>query len=227
MQIEQLPDYLWHTKKQSKKSTSDERGAKYPKVSNKQRLQLFQILSRELARNRENQPDFLDIIEMLESARAKKVDTFTLEEKKLMFVASHCITTVYFIAAVDAGKIKIGKTVDIEKRLATLRTMSPVDIELVCTIDYDEGLERRIHEHLKEYRANGEWFYADQPVLDFIRGYRTNGIRWVVDRVGDAHNSWMSCRDMNIADFREELYQQTRDTDPDYKPNTQNKSGVD
>jgi hypothetical protein len=117
-----------------------------------------------------------------------------LVQKQRLYVLSHCLTTVYFIAAVDAGKIKIGKTTNIQKRMATLTTMSPVPLQLVHSVQYDNNLERRIHEHLKEYRAHGEWFHADKPVLEFVRNVKNKGIEWLVKRVGDAPDYWMNNR---------------------------------
>jgi hypothetical protein len=126
-----------------------------------------------------------------------KRSSLTLEQKRRMFVVYHCLTTVYFIAATDAGMIKIGKTVDLPKRFATLSTMSPVKLEIVCSVAYDDMLEGRIHKHLKKYRSHGEWFYADKPVLDFVRNVRDKGVEWVVSEVGEAPSHWMN-RKTNI-----------------------------
>lgn len=188
-------------------------------------MQLLQNLSRELARSSGNQPKLVDLVEMLERIKRGEKLKLTLDEKKLLFVARHSLTTVYFIAAVDAGKIKIGKTVDLKKRLASLSTMSPVDVTLVCSVDYDDGLEGRIHRHLSEYRSHGEWFHADPFVLDFIRGYRDGGIRWLVEQVGESGEYWMNSRGIMPEDMRAEMY--FPGDDPDYPPNTQNKSGID
>lgn len=194
---------------------------------NKRRLQLFQNLSRELARNADKQPPLIETVELLDRLKQGEPVDLKPEDQKRLFVATYALTTVYFIAAVDAGMIKIGKTRDMKKRMATLRTMSPVGLEVVCTIAYDDSLEKRIHEHLKEYRAHGEWFYADKPVLDFIRGYRENGVRWVVDQVGEAGHYWMNNRGQMPDEMRLHLDFGSVYSDPDYAAGTQEKSMVD
>lgn len=194
------------------------------------RLTLLQNLSREMARTADSQPPLLEIALLLEEVRKKvaageKIE-LSLEDKKRLYVATHALSTVYFIAAPDAGMIKIGKTTNLEKRLATLRTMSPVTLEPICTIDYDDNMEARIHRHLSEYRSHGEWFFADKPVLDFIRCYRNQGLSWLVDKVGDAGPYWMNGRggvSDGMKDFMSQsLYEERENFDPDYRPNTQN-----
>lgn len=130
---------------------------------------------------------------LLQAYREGMVE-LTLQQKQRLYVLSNCLMTVYFIAAVDAGKVKIGKTTNIQKRMASLTTMSPVELTLLHTVQYDARLEKRIHVHLKKYRAHGEWFHADKPVLDFIRNVKNEGITWLVKRVGDAPDHWMNHR---------------------------------
>jgi hypothetical protein len=128
-----------------------------------------------------------------------------LVQKKRLYVLSYHLTTLYFIAAVDAGKIKIGKTKHIHKRLSTLMTASPVPLKLLHSVQYDEGLERRVHNHLKKYRSHGEWFHADKPVVEFVRNVKERGIQWLVSEVGDAPANWMT--------YSEEIYAQDKIVD--------------
>lgn len=186
-----------------------------------------------MARNAAGERPLIENVKQLEDVKrqveAGGSPVLSLEDKKRLYVTANALTTVYFIAAVDAGVIKIGRTNNIDKRLATLRTFSPVELKLVCTVNYDDGLEKRIHQHLKEYRSHGEWFYADKPVLDFIRGYQQHGIVWVVERVGDASPYWMNGRGVGVADalsfyMGDWAYRVRDEIDPDYAPNTQNYS---
>lgn len=156
------------------------------------RLRHLQNLSAREYRSNSKEP-FLDDMLLLQAHREGMVE-LSLQQKQRLFVLSHCLMTVYFIAAVDAGKIKIGKTTNIQKRMAALTTVSPVELTLLHTVQYDARLEKRIHDHLKEYRAHGEWFHADKPVLDFIRNVKKEGITWLVNRVGDAPHHWMNHR---------------------------------
>lgn len=123
----------------------------------------------------------------------------SLAQKQRLFVLSKMVATVYFIAAVDAGKIKIGRTRNISKRLSALETSSPVPLTLMHTVQYDDELEQRIHQHLGKYRSHGEWFHADKPVVEFVRNAKKEGIPWLVSQVGDAAPRWMAYTDSDHA----------------------------
>lgn len=193
----------------------------------RQRLRLLQNLSRELARQAEQQPALIDIIELHDKVKRGEVADLSLMDKKRLYVAQYALVTTYFIAAPDVAMIKIGKTVNLAKRLAAIQSHCPVQLQVACEIDYDDGLEGRIHKHLKEYRSHGEWFHAEKEVVDFMRGYRDNGIRWVVDKVGDSAGLWMNNRGKMPEDMRDDIDRLGRGSDPDLRPNTQNVSGID
>lgn len=65
---------------------------------------------------------------------------------------------VYAIAAPDYGLIKFGRTTDIQKRFASISTMSPAPLELIGHVWLPDDAEAYIHEFLKDDRAHGEWF---------------------------------------------------------------------
>lgn len=161
------------------------------------RLALFQNLCRDMARSPDEYPLLRDAV-LLEQAKAKAKAGqdvgLTLDEKRRLLVVHNCLATVYFVLAPDAGMVKIGKTSDLKKRLASLRTMSPVSLDLICVIRYDEYLERRIHDHFKPQRDHGEWFKYDDALREFIDGYNTMGLPWVVSQVGDAPRHWTNGR---------------------------------
>lgn len=135
----------------------------------------------------------------------------TREEKMRVLAVRRNLMTVYFVAAPDAGVIKVGQTTDIEKRFATLRTGSPCPLELITAVKYHAGLERRIHDHLQEWRSHGEWFFADKPVIEFVRGVRDGGIEWVIDtleleRPENDYPRWMNNANKSVdEDLRHEL----------------------
>ncbi len=80
------------------------------------------------------------------------------------------IGSVYFLHAPRAGLVKIGFAVDVESRVHTLRTMSPLPLVLLGAI---EGLEKShesfLHRKFKSERSHGEWFFVRGPVIEFIR----------------------------------------------------------
>jgi hypothetical protein len=78
-----------------------------------------------------------------------------------------------------AGLIKIGIAYDVDKRIRSLQTGSPVILELVgvlTTTKFDSyAIEKEIHELAQDYRKHGEWFeecaelWAILNTYDFIR----------------------------------------------------------
>lgn len=74
---------------------------------------------------------------------------------------------VYFIRS-SAGPIKIGRARNVERRLATLRTHSPVTLELAATQPGDHSTEYLYHALFAEHRLHGEWFAPCQEIEDQI-----------------------------------------------------------
>lgn len=74
---------------------------------------------------------------------------------------------VYAIRCTETGRVKLGWSRDLDRRLAHLRRMSPTPLELVATLDGDRHHELALHRHFAEYRRHGEWF--DLPVSQVER----------------------------------------------------------
>jgi len=74
---------------------------------------------------------------------------------------------VYFIRS-ESGKIKIGVTTDVRKRLGSLRTSSSERIDLIGYMQGDVSLERSLHQKFAASRLSGEWFSPSSDLLDFI-----------------------------------------------------------
>jgi len=99
---------------------------------------------------------------------------------------------VYAIGAIVSGSIesvKIGVTGSHpDKRLATLQTGNHRKLVLLYALDVEKSewaydLEGSIHENLKNFRQNGEWFSASFDVLKSISKTFCNNIK-------DASYSW-------------------------------------
>ena len=118
----------------------------------------------------------------------------TLEEKRRLYVVHASLTKVYFIEGEGSGLVKIGKTGNVKRRLRALQTSSPVSLNLLMTIEYDDDLESRIHNKLSAHRAHGEWFRISDEVREFMISCRDKGLPWLVSQVGDAPNYWMNSR---------------------------------
>lgn len=66
-------------------------------------------------------------------------------------------SSVYFLAC--DRLIKIGRAVNVTKRISALRVGHPTgEFNLIGTIPGGKDEERAIHHHLAEYRVSGEWF---------------------------------------------------------------------
>ena len=82
-------------------------------------------------------------------------------------------TNIYAIRM--GGFVKIGKSDNVRKRLATLQTACPQELELLGQMRASPSLERLIHRSIDKYRAHGEWFFLGNPTVDMvvalIRGY--------------------------------------------------------
>jgi hypothetical protein len=77
---------------------------------------------------------------------------------------------VYLVGCSIKGRVKIGTSTDLTKRLATLRTHSPVPIELLWWTPGGRELERQLHTSLNRHRLHGEWFdFGDEDPVTSVR----------------------------------------------------------
>jgi len=69
-------------------------------------------------------------------------------------------TNIYFI---ESGKeIKIGRSIDIERRLDELQTSNSKRLKVLYVIeDVEELFEKHIHSICTAYHVRGEWFEKD------------------------------------------------------------------
>ncbi len=77
---------------------------------------------------------------------------------------------VYFIRAVESGRIKIGHTKgSAEARLTNFLTGSPEPLELLGAVPQTDDLnEPGLHERFADARRHGEWFEPTEDLLQFI-----------------------------------------------------------
>ena len=71
----------------------------------------------------------------------------------------------YFIEAVGTGKIKVGKSNDVPRRLATLQTGSPFRLAIRATTGIPE---RELHRKFRADRICGEWFNFTDEIAALI-----------------------------------------------------------
>jgi hypothetical protein len=75
---------------------------------------------------------------------------------------------VYFILAMKCNLIKIGSTADLPRRLYEMSTSNPDELKILGVMPGDYTTERTLHRTFKKFRMKGEWFAADQFILDFV-----------------------------------------------------------
>lgn len=78
---------------------------------------------------------------------------------------------VYFIQSGPGGPVKIGHTVDVEKRLASLQTGCPDKLDVLGVIKCDNGRakETELHRRFTDLRINhSEWFRWSPTLADAI-----------------------------------------------------------
>lgn len=73
---------------------------------------------------------------------------------------------VYLIGSPDGGLVKIGRTCNVNRRLADIQRMSPVPLALLWHTPGNHILEKALHRAFSIHRTHGEWFDFgdDDPV---------------------------------------------------------------
>lgn len=79
------------------------------------------------------------------------------------------IGRVHVYAVLSAGLIKIGKAVNVPKRVSAISTMNGAETKLLgYIISVPPHTEAVIHRHLAAYRKHGEWFEPADEVLRVV-----------------------------------------------------------
>ncbi|UNZ20599.1 GIY-YIG nuclease family protein [Streptomyces sp. 891-h] len=86
---------------------------------------------------------------------------------------------VYVIGVPGSSTVKIGRSVDVQKRLKEIQRMSPVPLQVLWIHPGGHELETNLHRHFKARRSHGEWFTFDDDPLEMVR-------RAVAERPWDA-----------------------------------------
>lgn len=76
---------------------------------------------------------------------------------------------VYFLLSED-GKVKIGTSAHLEKRMEALQTASSTKLTLLLTIPGSVELETDLHRLFKSYHLSGEWFNYTDEIRHFVSG---------------------------------------------------------
>ena len=68
---------------------------------------------------------------------------------------------LYIIQSDVTGMIKVGRSKDPQKRLKQLQTGNPNKLKLIASFKGEGWKEKTLHERLRRYRLEGEWFSYD------------------------------------------------------------------
>ena len=124
-------------------------------------------IGRQIVENQGNQPDTTrEQREQCENAQpavtlqvtqemARKIEVF---RSAMVEVAATTPGVHLYVVQNADGAVKIGRTNNIEKRLAWLSTGSAVPLKFVHVVQHGAYLEYGLHELLSEHRLSGEWF---------------------------------------------------------------------
>jgi hypothetical protein len=80
------------------------------------------------------------------------------------------IPVVYVVGNRKEGKYKIGKTTSMDQRFANLSTSAPFKLEIIAQYPHQEyaRLETVLHEQLKAFKVNREWFAFTDKELEQV-----------------------------------------------------------
>jgi hypothetical protein len=77
---------------------------------------------------------------------------------------------VYVIGSPGMNIVKIGWTTNLSQRIAAIRTMSPVPLDVLWSTPACDGMEYGLHGYFAEIRSHGEWFrFEDEDPVDAVR----------------------------------------------------------
>jgi hypothetical protein len=78
-------------------------------------------------------------------------------------------TNIYFIKNPKLKMIKIGNSINVDKRLQALNEITGVDLELLTIVnDVPEYFEKILHKMYIKERKNGEWFIFSKRIRRMI-----------------------------------------------------------
>ena len=86
-------------------------------------------------------------------------------KEPINYVGKFSTGFVYFVQA-ENGLIKIGFATNVGRRIASLRTMSPLRLTILATLSKD-GMktETAYHARFSRHRQHGEWFSPHPEIL--------------------------------------------------------------
>jgi hypothetical protein len=76
---------------------------------------------------------------------------------------------IYFIET--QGMVKIGHSVDPQKRFTMLATGCPSRCTLIGVAEGGRAEERALHKQFSDLHSHGEWFRFERPINEYLRAH--------------------------------------------------------
>lgn len=80
---------------------------------------------------------------------------------------------VYFLQA-ENGLIKIGYSTDVNGRVETIQSLSPLKVNLLTILKGSRSLEANYHKTFAKHKHHGEWFETNEPLMNLIETIKKN-----------------------------------------------------
>ncbi|MFE0200492.1 GIY-YIG nuclease family protein [[Kitasatospora] papulosa] len=79
------------------------------------------------------------------------------------------LESVYVIGTPGLRTVKIGRSIDVPRRLRAIQLMCPIELSVLWWCAGGEELEGALHSRFVEYRSHGEWFsFPGDPVSSIM-----------------------------------------------------------
>ena len=89
---------------------------------------------------------------------------------------------IYFIQIEDSGPVKIGRTNNLQERMATLQAGHPKTLKILFSFNVEDEKADYVEKHLqqvfKDHQIRGEWFSPSPFMYDLIARIDKDGF-WV------------------------------------------------
>ena len=89
--------------------------------------------------------------------------------------------SVYFFAFREIGRIKVGVSNNVERRLADLSSEQRCEGEILHVMPGNRKVEMSVHARLSDWQIEGEWFRDCVEVRSIVEAYRRNAAEAAVE----------------------------------------------
>lgn len=92
----------------------------------------------------------------------------------------------------EHGRIKVGRSVDPERRRRQLQRLDQCQIEIVTVLADRGRRELAVHRALRKHHIDGEWFAGDEASrAAIVRVFRVGDLRWPFSLAEAAAEAWL------------------------------------